>query len=141
MNPLEIFSLIDASIDLHLMVPLSPTRMLLLNHIMFKSENRCKGTPMEMMYRVSRIKGDLIIPPIPKYKLPGTLDIEDEYTYKVRDAYASNEEYINALFLNEARVGVIFRDKEKIIDSIESFNKRNDTKKSFNELEAKLKNG
>lgn len=137
---LEIFPLIDANIHLHLFVPLSPTRMLLLNHIMFKSGNRCKGTPMEIMYKVSKIKGDLIIPPIPKYKLPGTLDMDDEYRYKVRDILASDTEYINALFLNEARVGVIFRDKDEIYDSIESFNKRINTKQSFEKLEEELQN-
>ena len=135
---LEIFPLVNANIHLHYLVPLSPTRMLLLNHIMFISGNKTKGTPMEIMYRLSKIKGDLIIPPMPKYKLSGTFGIEDEYRYKVRDILASDTEYINALFLNEARVGVIFRDKDEIYDTIESFNKRTDTKQFFKKLEEEL---
>ncbi len=95
---------------------------------------------MEIMYKLSKIKGDLIIPPIPRYKLSGTFDIEDEYRYRVRDILSSDTEYINALFLNEARVGVIFRDKDEIYDTIESFNKRKDTKQSFKKLEEELQN-
>lgn len=46
---------------------------------------------------------------------------------------------MNALVLNETRVGIIFRDKDRIVDSISSFNERTDTKQKFIELENALK--
>ena len=135
---LEIFPMGIANIHMHCMFPLSPTRMLLLNNVMFRKENvnnpRLKG-----MITVSKIKGDAIIPPINKYVKYGSLSMDDQYIYKVKKVYASDVQYMNALVLNETKVGIIFRDKDRIIDSISSFNSRNDTKQKFLELENSLK--
>ena len=65
--------------------------------------------------------------------------MDDQYIYKVKKVYASDVQYMNALVLNETKVGIIFRDKDRIIDSISSFNSRNDTKQKFLELENSLK--
>ena len=55
----------------------------------------------------------------------------DTYTYRVRKIYQDDVEYINALFLNEARVGVMFRDEERIADSVYAFNRRGDIKQNY----------
>ena len=52
--------------------------------------------------------------------------------------YRKDVEYINALLLNETRVGIIFRNKDKIKESISSFNDREDTKQKFTLLEEEL---
>ena len=56
----------------------------------------------------------------------------------VRKIYADVVDYINALFLNEAKVGIIFRNKDRIINSIMAFNRRKDTKQFFNKLEQEI---
>jgi hypothetical protein len=65
--------------------------------------------------------------------------MDDQYIYKVKKVYASDVKYMNALVLNETRVGIISRDKDRIVDSISSFNERTDTKQKFIELENALK--
>ena len=135
---LEIFPTGVANIHMHCMLPLSPTRMLLLNHIMFKKEN--ENNPMlKGMRTLSQIKGDAIVPPKNKYVSYGLLNKDDQYIYKVKKVYKSDVQYMNALVLNETRVGIIFRDKDRIVDSISSFNERTDTKQKFIELENALK--
>ncbi|MCI5745319.1 MAG: DUF4238 domain-containing protein [Erysipelotrichaceae bacterium] len=135
---LEIFPTGVANIHMHCMLPLSPTRMLLLNHIMFKKEN--ENNPMlKVMRTLSQIKGDAIVPPKNKYVSYGSLNMDDQYIYKVKKVYVSDVQYMNALVLNETRVGIIFRDKDRIVDSISSFNERTYTKQKFIELENALK--
>ena len=135
---LEIFPTGVANIHMHCMLPLSPTRMLLLNHVMFKKEN--ENNPMlTEMRTLSQIKGDAIVPPKNKYVSYGLLNKDDQYIYKVKKVYKSDVQYMNALVLNETRVGIIFRDKDRIVDSISSFNERTDTKQKFIELENALK--
>ena len=135
---LEIFPMGVANIHMHCMLPLSPTRMLLLNHVMFKKEN--ENNPMlTEMRTLSQIKGDAIVSPKNKYVSYGLLNKDDQYIYKVKKVYKSDVQYMNALVLNETRVGIIFRDKDRIVDSISSFNERNDTKQKFIELENALK--
>ena len=46
---------------------------------------------------------------------------------------------MNVLVLNETRVGIVFRDKDKIAASISSFNERTDTKQKYIELKNALK--
>lgn len=72
-------------------------------------------------------------------KYQETINPDDEFIYKVRKIYSEEVQYINSLILNEARVGIIFRDKDKVINSISVFNERNDTKQSFVQLENSLK--
>lgn len=135
---LEVFPIGGVNIHMHCLFPLSPTRMLLLNHIMFKKENQ--NNPMvKRMISLSQIRGDAIVPPQNKYKTYGSMSMDDEYIYKVRKIYAFDVQYMNALFLNETRVGLIFRDNNKIIESISAFNRREDTKQKFDLLEDMIK--
>ena len=88
---------------------------------------------------MSKIKGDAIIPPNNKYKTYGYMSMDDEYIYRVRKIYAVDVCYINSLVLNEARVGIIFKDKDKILDSVALFNDRDDTKQKYEALEDAIK--
>ena len=131
---LEIFS-VQPGINLHMhcFYPLSPTRMLILNHIMFKEE--VNDPSLNAMKAFSKISGDMIIPPKSKRAMVTAFLPSDTYTYRVRKIYQNDVEYINALFLNEARVGVMFRNEERIADSIYAFNRRGDTKQTYGALE------
>ena len=107
---------------------------------MFKKEN--ENNPMlKGMRTLSQIKGDAIVPPKNKCVSYGLLNMDDQYIYKVKKVYANDVQYMNALVLNETRVGIIFRDKDRIVDSISSFNERTDTKQKLIELENALKQG
>lgn len=135
---LEIFPLMNGTnLHMHCLLPLSPTRMLLLNHIVFK--NGDNGVPiLKAMLKLSQIQGDAIVPPKNKYISICSLNPDDEYIYCVKKIYQKDVEYINALLLNETRVGIIFRNKDKIKDSISAFNNREDTKQKFTLLEEEL---
>lgn len=136
---LEIFPVAaGVNIHMHCFYPLSPTRMLILNHIMFKEE--VDSPLLEAMKDISKISGDMIIPPKSKRIMPTAFLPDDTFTYKVRKIYQDDVEYINALFLNEARVGVMFRDEERIADSIYAFNRRGDIKQNYDALENELLN-
>ena len=90
------------------------------------------------MLERSQIQGNAIIPPINIYKNIETFNPDDKFIYHVRKICRKDVEYINALFLNEAKVGIIFRNKNKILNSVISFNNRNDTKQKFISLEKKI---
>ena len=136
---LEIFPLVDANIHLHAFYPISPTRAILLNHIMFKKEAKTAGTVMEYFINMSRIKGDLIRQPIPKYKKsPMEHTLDDLFPYKPAKIYENDLNYVNALILNEAKVGLMFRNTEKVNSFVKNFNLRDDTKVSYPELEEAL---
>lgn len=62
----------------------------------------------------------------------------DEYRYKVKKIYDNDVEYINSLLLNETRIGIAFRDAERILPSIRAFNQRTDTKQKLEELEREV---
>lgn len=134
---LEIFP-VQPGINLHMhcFYPLSPTRMLILNHVMFKEET--SDPLLNAMKASSKISGNMIIPPTSKRKMATAFLPSDTYTYTVRKIYQDDVEYINALFLNEARVGVMFRDEERIAVSIYAFNRRGDIKQTYNLLEDEL---
>lgn len=134
---LEIFPIQpNVNIHLHCLYPLSPTRMLLLNHIMFKKE--IDDPIYNRMVSFSQISGDMIVRPENKYVLNGAFLSNDEYKYKVKKIYAKDVQYLTALQLNEAKVGVVFRDPERIVDSVVAFNRRKGIKQSFSELESEL---
>lgn len=134
---LEIYPLVEGNVNLHFVLPLSPTRMLLLNNIMFKKEI-LNEPHFKDMINLSKIKGNCII--TPQNKLSKVERINDEYIYKVRKIYANDVQYLNSLILNEAKVGIIFRDAEKIINSISKFNEIKNTKQLFVNFENELKN-
>ena len=135
---LEVFP-IDANINLHMhyLFPLTPTRMLILNYFVFRGSHY-DNPILNMMLERSQIQGNAIIPPINIYKNIGTFNPDDKFIYHVRKICRKDVEYINALFLNEAKVGFIFRNKNKILNSVISFNNRNDTKQKFISLEKKI---
>lgn len=108
-----------------------------MNHIVFKNSDN--GVPiLKAMLKLSQIQRDAIVPPKNKYISIGSLNPDDEYIYRVKKIYQKDVEYINALLLNETRVGIIFRNKDKIKDSISAFNNREDTKQKFTLLEEEL---
>ena len=135
---LEVFPInVNINKRMHYLFPLTPTRMLILNDIIFR--NDCRDNPtLNMMLEYSQIKGNAIIPPINIYKNIGTFNPNDKFIYHVRKICHKEVEYINALFLNEAKIGFIFRNKNKILNSVISFNNRNDTKQKFISLEKKI---
>ena len=79
---LEIFP-VQPGINLHMhcFYPLSPTRMLILNHIMFKEET--SDPLLNAMKAFSKISGDMIIPPKSKRAMATAFLPGDTYTYKV----------------------------------------------------------
>ena len=135
---LEVFPInVNINLHMHYLFPLTPTRMLILNYFVFR--NDCWHNPtLNMMLEHSQIQGNAIIPPINIYKNIGTFNPDDKFIYHVRKICRKDVEYINALFLNEAKVGFIFRNKNKILNSVISFNNRNDTKQNFISLEKKI---
>lgn len=124
------------NIHMHCFYPLSPTRMLILNHIMFKGET--DSPILTQMKAISRITGDMIVPPKNNRVIPTAFLPNDTYTYRVRKIYQDDVEYINALFLNEAHVGVMFKDMKRISSSIYNFNRRSDIKRKYDLLEKKI---
>lgn len=136
---LEIFPISqDINIHLHCLYPLSATRLLLLNHIMFKQETY--DSMFETMKKFSQIKGDLIAPPKNYYTNGMLYNQSDRFIYRVRKIYGSDVEYINALLLNEARVGLAFKNRARVLDSVEAYNMRKDGKKDYTLLANELNN-
>lgn len=134
---LEIFPVQQGiNIHMHCFYPLSSTRMLILNHVMFKEE--VDDTIINMMKAHSKISGDMIVPPKSKRIMQTAFLPDDTYVYKVRKIYEADVEYINALFLNEARLGIMFKDAKRIIQSVSAFNCRNDIKQEYLEFEDEL---
>lgn len=136
---LEIFPLLpDVNIHLHFIFPLSNNRLLLLNNTMFRYD--VQDPIINNMKCFSQIQGDMIIPPKNHY-INGIINSDDDkYIYKVRKIYSDDVEYINALQLNEAKVGVAFKDGDRVIKSIESYNLRDDRKKEYENLAEQLNN-
>ena len=127
---LEIYPLMpNVNIHLHAFYPISPTRMLLINHIIFKKEANKQDLAINTMVERSRIRGQLLKQPKPKYKMTfGVFLPEDTFSYTPVKVYENDLTYINALILNEARNGLMFRNADKILNSIHRFNERDDTK-------------
>lgn len=119
----EIYPIIpdEANLYPHLIFPICPDLLLLLNHIAFKPEISPKNSDIISMVKNSRIKGNSITPPKPNYKIKGAFDKEDTYTYKINKIYSNDVEYINMLMLNEAKKGFSFRDVNRIKESINRY--------------------
>jgi hypothetical protein len=114
---------------LHLFFPLSPTKLLILNHIMFRDDRKIKEALFERMINTSKIKGDLLSPPRAKYQNHMSYSAEDIYSYSLKKIYPKDIEYINQLFLNECETGFICRTYEKVESSISSYNRLDPSKK------------
>ena len=121
----------NTSIHLHSLFPISPTRILLLNHIMFKNP---LSSPFQHMINLSQIKGSIIPTPKNKYTCPPQTMMSDLYIYKPVKMYEKDIVYINSLILNEARVGIVFRDSSRIRNTIQSYNTLSETKNSYQAL-------
>lgn len=125
-------------VHLHYLFPISPTRMIILNHIMFKKENK-NITEFDSMIRISKIK-EYISEPKVKYKISQeNHDTNDEFTYNCNKIYSNDVSYLNCLILNEARTGIVFKNKDKIIKSVNDYNSINDTKNDLIKFERNLK--
>lgn len=104
-------------VHLHYLFPLSPTRILILNHIIFKKEYKNISEFVEML-KVSKIK-DYIPEPKVKHKVSKLIhDSKDEFCYNCIKVYSNDVVYINCLTLNEARTGIIFKNKDRIEESV-----------------------
>jgi hypothetical protein len=123
---------------MHIMFPLSPTRILILNHILFKKDVS-SDAPMKASFEsLSRIKGELIAEPKCKYEKKGLTEQffspADLCTYHVGKVYEDDVEYINSLFLNEARNGFAFREWSRIRGSVVAYSKNEGNKNDFSAL-------
>lgn len=125
-------------VHLHYLFPLSPTRILILNHIMFKKEYKNTSEFVEML-KVSKIK-DYIPEPKVKYKVSQLIhDPKDEFSYNCIKVYSSDVAYLNCLILNEARTGIVFKNKGKIEESVNKYNSLSNTNNNLREFENCLK--
>ena len=123
----------DSNIYMHMLIPLSPERMLLLNHIAFRKDFSDKEITKKFNNR-SKITGDLIKPPKAIRKRNYSQSINDEYVFTINKCYEKDLIYINSLILNEAIDGVVYKYSDKIINSIYEFNNRTDTKHKLDKL-------
>lgn len=137
---LEVFNLMpNVNIHLHELYPISSTRMILLNHIMFKKGANHNNPIINSMVKRSKIGENMIKEP--KSKRVNSFNVfspEDIFIYKPVKIYENDLIYINELILNEARNGIMFKNKERIFKSVKCFNERGDTKQKHNELEKAL---
>jgi hypothetical protein len=109
-------------IDLHAFFPISPNRVLILNHIMFRKDRKVDEPMINAMKNFSKIGPIINEIPRVKYIKKGIYSREDEYTYIVRKIYEDEVSYINSLYLNEARDGFIFYDFSRVSKSIRNYN-------------------
>ena len=140
---LEIFPISpEVNIHLHAFYPISPTRTILLNHIIFKECLREKPDPIiGPMVKLSRIKGQMLKEPKNSYPMGSAIHTpDDKFFYRPIKIYENDVVYINTLFLNETRNGFAFKNPEKIKSSIKKYNTtdREYNKNDFDILEAKL---
>lgn len=125
-------------VHLHYLFPLSPTRMLILNHIMFKQESK-NILEFAGMLKTSNIK-EYIPEPRVKHKISKyNYNPNDEFSYSCIKIYARDVSYINSLILNEARIGIIFKNKDRVEESVHNYNLIENIKNNFTDFESKLK--
>jgi len=139
---LEIFPVITTiNICMHAIYPIMPTRAIVLNHIIFR-KNMDKNNPLYgPMISISKLKGNILKEPKNEYPQgPLAHTPDDEFCYIPVKIYQNDIAYINMLFLNEARVGFAFRNKNKVIDSIKKYNSENRqyNKNNFDFLETQI---
>jgi hypothetical protein len=129
-------------IDLHAFFPISPNRMLVLNHVIFRKDRKVDEIMINTMKNFSKIGSTLNEIPRVKYVKRGTPSRDDEYTYTVRKIYEDDVAYINSLYLNEARDGFIFSDFGRVSKSIKKYNDIDSFKRKndFNGIEDNINN-
>lgn len=109
-------------IDLHAFFPISPNRVLILNHVMFRKDRKIDEPVINAMRNFSKIGPTINEIPRVKYVKKGTFSPGDQYTYTVRKIYRDEVSYINSLYLNEAKDGFIFNEFSKVSKSIQNYN-------------------
>ena len=133
----EVYHGIVGDLYLHQFFPISPTKALVLNSIAFRKDADKSDPVVREMIDISRFKGNAMKVPSNNYKFARNIHVpEDRFSYTPVKVYKKEVEYINALVLNEARIGLMFRDTEKIASSVSNFNEREGTKASYKELES-----
>jgi hypothetical protein len=125
----------------HFMFPITPSLMLLLNHVRFRPESR-KGLPiLDNMVKFSNIKGNAIATPSAKYIIHGQYSKEDTYTYKINKIYSEETIYLNSLALNEVRQGFSYFDFNRIYQTLRDYQLNPNTSKyNKNDYSALLNN-
>lgn len=112
----------------HFIFPISPTLLLVLNHIAFKAETPKELPMVAQMVSLSRIKGNLIIPPKANYVTNGKFSKDDTYMYRVNKIYTDEVDYLNMLMLNEVRSGFSYWNLDRVIGSIQKYQSNEKTK-------------
>lgn len=126
-------------IHMHIIFPISPSRVLLLNSTMF--DKKLKGDQYsELLRKRSKFNECTLRQPAVFRKNKISLSLEDVFEYKVVNLYKDDVVYINELTMNEARIGIAFKDKNKIIESIKSYCNRDDAKVNYSNLNNELNN-
>lgn len=125
-------------LHLHYLFPISPTRMLILNHVMFKKESK-NILKFADMLKVSKIKEYIPEPKVKYINSQWIHDPKDEFSYNCIKVYSNDVIYINCLNLNEARTGIIFKNKDRIEKSVHNYNLIENIKNNFTDFESNLK--
>lgn len=125
-------------VHLHYLFPISPTRMIILNHIMFKKESK-NILKFADMLKVSKIKEYISEPKVKYITSQWIHDPKDEFSYNCFKVYSNDITYLNCLILNEARTGIVFKNKDKIKESVNKYNSIGNTKNDLNGFENYLK--
>lgn len=135
---LEIFPLPDGvNLHLHQFFPISPKRMIVLNHVIFKKDRSFiyQNIPFtKQIIEYSMIKGNALTQPFDLRKNKIQFNPDDQYRYHIQKIYENDVTYINALILNESRIGFIFKDLESVKNSIYKYQKRKDIKQDYSKL-------
>lgn len=137
---LEIFPISNGiNLHLHFIYPISMNRAILLNHIMFK-KGYAQDEPFRTIKSISKFNNNMLTEPKNIYKTSGILSLDDIYIYKPQKIYEKDVLYINALILNEAKVGIGFKNKSRVIHSIKDYSARDNVKNNYKMLLAELEN-
>lgn len=124
------------NIHLHCIYPVSNSRAILLNHIMFKDKSDLLFGDMKAH---SLIKDKMVLEPECNYKVSLQHSLDDEFFYKPQKIYEKDVKYINALLLNEARVGVVFTNENRVLNSICNYDYLKEKKSDYSSLENEIR--
>lgn len=113
---------LKADITLHSFFPLTPSLILILNHVMFREDRKIDDSFLNSMITFSNIKGNMLVTPKAQYVSKRAHSDEDIYHYHLKKIYQRDVEYINKLFLNEVKTGFVCTSYEKIKSSVKSYN-------------------
>lgn len=87
------------------------------------------------MLKVSKIK-DYIPQPKVRHNVSQLIhDPKDELSYNCIKAYSSDVTYLNCLILNETKTGIIFKNKDKIEESVKRYNSLSNTNSNYHKFD------